>query len=187
MKTAATRDDVVTRRPAHEMSARERWRGHVAATLRHDVSASLTVFMVAIPLSLGIALASNAPLTSGQTGTAKLTYDPLRRSRRYRLRAAVGDVASPALTVQTRHITLAAFGDVNLGDGVGAVMDSRGALWPWRGVAPILRRADISFGNLECSISNRGVTSRRSCALRGLGRAQPRQQPRRRLRDARAA
>ena len=91
--------------------------------------------------------------TASPTGTARLIYDPLRPSRRYRLRAALGDVASPGLTVQTRHITLAAFGDVNLGDGVGAVMDSRGALWPWRAVAPTLRRADIAFGNLECAIS----------------------------------
>jgi Bacterial capsule synthesis protein PGA_cap len=105
--------------------------------------------------------------TASQTGIARLTYDPLRRSRRYRLRAAVGDVASPALTVQTRHITLAAFGDVNFGDGVGAVMDSRGALWPWRAVAPGLRRADIAFGNLECSISNRGVAVPKAFNFRG--------------------
>jgi hypothetical protein len=105
--------------------------------------------------------------TASQTGTARLTYDPLRPSRRYRLRAALGDVASPALTVQTRHITLAALGDVNFGDGVGAVMDSRGALWPWRDVAPTLRRADIAFGNLECSISNRGVAVPKAFNFRG--------------------
>ncbi|GAB3467364.1 SulP family inorganic anion transporter [Actinophytocola sediminis] len=34
-------------------------------TLRHDVSASLVVFLVAVPLSLGIALASGAPIVAG--------------------------------------------------------------------------------------------------------------------------
>ncbi|TDD15205.1 SulP family inorganic anion transporter [Nonomuraea diastatica] len=35
------------------------------STLRHDVPASLVVFLVAVPLSLGIAMASGAPLVSG--------------------------------------------------------------------------------------------------------------------------
>ncbi|TMR12653.1 carbonic anhydrase [Nonomuraea turkmeniaca] len=34
-------------------------------TLRHDVPASLVVFLVAVPLSLGIAMASGAPLAAG--------------------------------------------------------------------------------------------------------------------------
>ncbi|SEG37926.1 carbonic anhydrase [Nonomuraea solani] len=36
-----------------------------ASTLRHDVPASLVVFLVAVPLSLGIAMASGAPLAAG--------------------------------------------------------------------------------------------------------------------------
>jgi carbonic anhydrase len=40
------------------------------AMLRYDLPASLTVFLVAVPLSLGIALASNAPLTSGLIAAA---------------------------------------------------------------------------------------------------------------------
>lgn len=35
------------------------------AVIRHDLGASLVVFLIAIPLSLGIALAAGAPLTSG--------------------------------------------------------------------------------------------------------------------------
>src|SRR2546423_9956070 len=35
------------------------------AVLRHDVPASLVVFLVAVPLSLGIALASGAPIVAG--------------------------------------------------------------------------------------------------------------------------
>jgi poly-gamma-glutamate synthesis protein (capsule biosynthesis protein) len=71
------------------------------------------------------------------------------------------------LTVRTRAVTLAAFGDANFGDGVGTVMDSRGALWPWRGVAPTLRHADIAFGNLECAISNRGSAVPKAFNFRG--------------------
>ena len=35
------------------------------STLRYDVPASLVVFLVAVPLSLGIAMASGAPLAAG--------------------------------------------------------------------------------------------------------------------------
>jgi carbonic anhydrase len=70
MNAAATRDDAVNRRPPHEAPARERWREQAGATLRHDLPASLTVFLVAVPLSLGIALASGAPLTSGLIAAA---------------------------------------------------------------------------------------------------------------------
>ncbi|WSG17152.1 SulP family inorganic anion transporter [Nonomuraea sp. NBC_01738] len=38
------------------------------STLRHDVPASLVVFLVAVPLSLGIAMASGAPLAAGLIG-----------------------------------------------------------------------------------------------------------------------
>ncbi len=39
--------------------------GSVLRNLRHDVPASLVVFLVALPLSLGIAIASGAPLMAG--------------------------------------------------------------------------------------------------------------------------
>jgi poly-gamma-glutamate synthesis protein (capsule biosynthesis protein) len=55
-----------------------------------------------------------------------------------------------------RHVTLAAVGDINLGDGPRTVMRYRGIRYPWRDVAPTLRRADVAFGNLECAVSRRG-------------------------------
>jgi carbonic anhydrase len=70
MKTAAIHDDAVTRGPSDVVSARERLRGQAKVALRHDLPASLTVFLVAVPLSLGIALASGAPLTSGLIAAA---------------------------------------------------------------------------------------------------------------------
>ncbi|OLF06785.1 carbonic anhydrase [Actinophytocola xinjiangensis] len=42
-----------------------RWAGLRGTTLGHDLSASLVVFLVAVPLSLGIALASGAPIVAG--------------------------------------------------------------------------------------------------------------------------
>ena len=100
-------------------------------------------------------------------GTLRLSYDPVTLRPRHRLRLAADGVASPAITVRTRAIALAAFGDVNFGDGVGAVMNQRGALWPWRGVASMLRRADVAFGNLECAISRRGYPVAKQFNFRG--------------------
>ncbi|WP_018335644.1 SulP family inorganic anion transporter [Actinomycetospora chiangmaiensis] len=40
------------------------------ANIRHDLPASLVVFLVAVPLSLGIAVASDAPLTAGLIAAA---------------------------------------------------------------------------------------------------------------------
>ncbi|MFG1942762.1 SulP family inorganic anion transporter [Nonomuraea sp. NPDC048826] len=40
-------------------------KSHVLSTLRHDLPASIVVFLVAVPLSLGVAMASGAPLASG--------------------------------------------------------------------------------------------------------------------------
>nr|BFE81599.1 hypothetical protein GCM10020093_042000 [Planobispora longispora] len=40
-------------------------RSDISSVLRHDLPASLVVFLVAVPLSLGIAVASGAPLAAG--------------------------------------------------------------------------------------------------------------------------
>ncbi len=105
--------------------------------------------------------------TARADGTIALPYNPRKLSPRYRLRLAVGGAASKPLTVRTREVTLAAFGDANFGDGVASVMDVRGARWPWRSVAPTLRDADIAFGNLECAISERGVAVPKQFNFRG--------------------
>ncbi|WP_163511434.1 SulP family inorganic anion transporter [Fodinicola acaciae] len=46
------------------------WQGRLGSVLRHDVPASLVVFLIALPLSLGIAIASGAPVVAGLIAAA---------------------------------------------------------------------------------------------------------------------
>ena len=105
--------------------------------------------------------------TADASGRVSFSYRPQRLSSRYRLRLFAAGTPSPARTVRTRDVSLAGFGDANFGDGVATVMDRRGARWPWGGVAPTLRRADVAFGNLECAISNRGAPVPKQFNFRG--------------------
>lgn len=58
-------------------------------------------------------------------------------------------------------ISLAFVGDVCLGAGVAEVMRSHGPDYPFREVATLLRRADLTIGNLECWISEGETTPNR--------------------------
>jgi hypothetical protein len=58
--------------------------------------------------------------------------------------------------LRVRGLRVYAVGDVNLGDRPGTAIATYGARYPWLSVAPVLRAADISIANLECSISTRG-------------------------------
>jgi poly-gamma-glutamate capsule biosynthesis protein CapA/YwtB (metallophosphatase superfamily) len=58
--------------------------------------------------------------------------------------------------VRVRPLKLALAGDVNLGDRVATAISAFGVRYPWLSVAPVLRAADISIVNLECSVSTRG-------------------------------
>ena len=140
-----------------------------------------------------------ASTTVRADGTYALRYAPSTRSRRYRLEVGAADGQVRPVSVRERDVVLDAVGDINMGDGVADVMAARGR-YPWRDVAPILRSADIAFGNLECSVSTRGTKVPKTfnfrgspAALRevvrfaGARRAEPGEQPRRRLRDDRAA
>lgn len=92
---------------------------------------------------------------------------PLRLGR-LRLRLLTPSGASTVSRyVQVRNLTLAAVGDINLGDGPGAAIDQHGAAWPWQSVGPVLRRADIAFGNLECAVSMGGVAQPKTYTFRG--------------------
>lgn len=54
------------------------------------------------------------------------------------------------------EIELVAGGDVMLARKIGQAIAAYGAAFPFAEVAPVLRRADIAFVNLECTVSERG-------------------------------
>ena len=108
--------------------------------------------------------------TAGSRGRVRLRFRPRARLRRHRVRLVSGEAVSPVRRVRTRAVTLAAFGDANLGNGVATVMRAHGTLWPWRSVAPVLRRADVAFGNLECAVSRRGRRVPKQFNFRGSPR-----------------
>ena len=83
---------------------------------------------------------------------------PAKARHRFLLRArAIDGRLSRRVRVRSRHVTLASVGDVNLGNGPGAYIGLSGVRYPWTSVAPVLRRADVAFGNLECAVSTRGA------------------------------
>ena len=93
---------------------------------------------------------------------------PKKPRRRIVLRARGADGAtSRRVVVRTRAVTLASVGDINLGDGPGAVMALRGFNYPWTGTAASLRAADVAFGNLECAVSLRGAPVPKEFNFRG--------------------
>jgi len=59
MRHAAQTDGDALEHPAASRMDR------LCAVMRHDLSSSLVVFLVALPLSLGIAIASDAPVLAG--------------------------------------------------------------------------------------------------------------------------
>ena len=89
---------------------------------------------------------------------------------RLRARGADGRVTEP-LRVRVRPLRLAAVGDVNLGDGPGAMIERFGPAYPWRSVSAVTAAADIAFANLECAISTRGSPQAKQFVFRGSPRA----------------
>lgn len=55
--------------------------------------------------------------------------------------------------VKSRTVTIAAVGDVMLGEHLNGMLKSKGACWPFEKTASYLKSADIAFCNLESPIS----------------------------------
>ena len=55
-------------------------------------------------------------------------------------------------------LKLAFVGDILLAGQAGRIMQSRGTSYPLAKVAPILKRADLAFGNLECVLTGNTIT-----------------------------
>ncbi len=111
--------------------------------------------------------ASLAAARARPNGRFARSVRPKKPRRRIRLRAATAAGVSPPIRVRTRPVVLASVGDVNLGNGPGAVMALRGFRYPWTSVAPALRAADVAFGNLECAVSKRGFPVPKEFNFRG--------------------
>ncbi|HWG55738.1 MAG TPA: CapA family protein [Gaiellaceae bacterium] len=112
-----------------------------------------------------------AGATAGRLGRFTLRVRAPLRAGRYALalRTPARRLALRPLVV--RPVTLAAAGDVNLGDRIGAAIAVEGADAPWRAVAPLLRAADVAVVNLECAVSTRGSPSPKEYVFRGAPHA----------------
>jgi len=55
---------------------------------------------------------------------------------------------------------MAVCGDVMLGRGVATAMAQNGMFYPFEQMAPYLKSADLTFGNLEASLSQQGTPYR---------------------------
>jgi poly-gamma-glutamate capsule biosynthesis protein CapA/YwtB (metallophosphatase superfamily) len=83
-----------------------------------------------------------------------------------RARSPEGAV-TPPVRVTVRPLRLASVGDINLGDVPGQAIEANGPGWPWESAGRWLRAADISFGNLETAVSNRGTPFPKQFNFRG--------------------
>jgi poly-gamma-glutamate capsule biosynthesis protein CapA/YwtB (metallophosphatase superfamily) len=92
---------------------------------------------------------------------------------RYRLRVVARRRSVGAGSLLVRPLVLAAVGDVTFGEQVGPAVAEYGGGYPWTGVARTLRAADVTVGNLETSISTRGIAAVKQYTFRGPPQALP--------------
>ena len=103
---------------------------------------------------------------SGRRGGFQLTFTTGMPGR-YRLAIAAADHTIPIGTLTVRPLVLEAVGDITFGEQVGPAIGTYGAAYPWRYVAATLRRADITVGNLETSVSDRGTAAAKEYTFQG--------------------
>ncbi len=114
-----------------------------------------------------------AVATSGPRGRFLLRFRAPAAGR-YRLRVLSGGGATAAGSLLVRPLVLDAVGDVTFGEQVGPAVAVHGGAYPWTGVAKTLRAADVTVGNLETSVSMRGVASAgKQYSFRGPPQALP--------------
>jgi len=78
------------------------------------------------------------------------------RPGRHRMTLVVGGDRVGIGTLTVRPLVLTAVGDITPGEAVAPMIASRGSPYPWMHVGPLLRRADLTTGNLEGAITGRG-------------------------------
>ena len=92
---------------------------------------------------------------------------------RHRLVVAAGERSRRVGTLVVRPVVVDAVGDITFGEQVGPAISSYGPAYPWTFIAPTLRRADITTGNLETAVSTRGVAEIKEFTFRGTPEALP--------------
>ena len=104
---------------------------------------------------------------SGPLGRYLFRFRAPARTGSYQLRVLAGAAQSPAGKLTVRPLELAAVGDITFGEQVGPALSVYGAAYPWTAVAPVLRSADITVGNLETAVSMRGSAQVKEYTFRG--------------------
>jgi Bacterial capsule synthesis protein PGA_cap len=104
--------------------------------------------------------------TSGPRGLFRLSFSALRAGRYPLSVTAAGETLS-AGAVRIRPVTVDAVGDITFGEQVGPTLARLGGRYPWTSVGPLLRRADVTTGNLETAVSLRGAPAGKQYTFRG--------------------
>ena len=107
-----------------------------------------------------------AAATAGPLGRYRLRFVPARMGR-YHLFVTAAGRAAGAGAVVVRPVTVDAVGDITFGEQVGPAIAAHGGAYPWTFVAPTLRVADITIGNLETAVSMRGIAAGKEFTFRG--------------------
>jgi poly-gamma-glutamate capsule biosynthesis protein CapA/YwtB (metallophosphatase superfamily) len=76
---------------------------------------------------------------------------------RHRISLVVGGTRVGIGRLVVRPVVLDAVGDITPGEAVGPAIRTLGSAYPWANVGPELRRADLTTGNLEGAITDRGT------------------------------
>ncbi len=97
-----------------------------------------------------------ASVTAGPGGRFSL-HARAPGAGRHQLTLLVGGTRVGIGTLVVRPVVLDAVGDITPGEAVGPAIRALGAAYPWTNVGPELRRADLTTGNLEGAITDRGT------------------------------
>lgn len=74
---------------------------------------------------------------------------------------------NPLVNDADETVTLATVGDIMLARSIGVAMERRPEQSPFAGVTDLLQEADVTVGNLECALGNRGKAANKAYTFRG--------------------
>jgi poly-gamma-glutamate synthesis protein (capsule biosynthesis protein) len=131
---------------------------------------SLILFLLFVICLSACGQTSAEPLsTTAEPTPIELTKTPIPTSpiiRSTQSTRAIKQSPSPTSTTSGQHVTLMAVGDVMLGRTIADLIFNEGYQAPFAFTAETLSMADVTIGNLECPISNRGEAAQKNYAFR---------------------